>query len=66
MTEPLLRVSNLVKTFPVRGGMLAGSRERVHAVDNVSFEIGAGETLGLVGEFGLRKIDHRTLHPAAD
>ena len=55
MTEPLLRVSNLVKTFPARGGVLAGAREQVHAVADVSFEIGAGETLGLVGESGCGK-----------
>ena len=55
MTEPLLRVSRLVKNFPARGGFLAGAREQVHAVDDVSFEIGAGETLGLVGESGCGK-----------
>ena len=66
MTEPLLRVSNLVKNFPARGGMLAGAREQVHAVDDVSFEIGAGETLGAGRRVRLRQIDHRTLHPAAD
>jgi oligopeptide transport system ATP-binding protein len=55
VTEPLLRVSNLVKTFPARGGVLAGAREQVHAVADVSFEIGAGETLGLVGESGCGK-----------
>jgi oligopeptide transport system ATP-binding protein len=55
VTEPLLRVSNLVKTFPVRGGVLAGAKEQVHAVDDVSFDIGAGETLGLVGESGCGK-----------
>jgi oligopeptide transport system ATP-binding protein len=55
MTEPLLRVSHLVKNFPVRGGILAGPGEQVHAVDDVSFEIGGGETLGLVGESGCGK-----------
>ena len=53
--EPLLRVSQLVKNFPARRGILAGASEEVHAVDEVSFEIGAGETLGLVGESGCGK-----------
>jgi oligopeptide transport system ATP-binding protein len=54
MIEPLLRVSHLVKNFPVAHGFL-GTTEQVHAVDDVSFEIGAGETLGLVGESGCGK-----------
>ena len=55
MTEPLLRVKNLVKRFPVKGGLFARELEHVHAVDGVSFEIQPGETLGLVGESGCSK-----------
>ena len=52
---PLLHVKNLKKYFPIRGGLFSREVARVHAVDDVSFTIQKGETLGLVGESGCGK-----------
>jgi peptide/nickel transport system ATP-binding protein len=52
---PLLRVTNLTKHFPVRKGVFSRVSAQVHAVDDVSFSIVQGETLGLVGESGCGK-----------
>ena len=53
--QPLLEVRNLSKRFPIRGGILGNPVGHVRAVDDVSFSIHKGETLGLVGESGCGK-----------
>jgi oligopeptide transport system ATP-binding protein len=57
MTEAraLLEVTDLKKHYPVRAGILRRAVGTVHAVDGVSFSLGFGETLGLVGESGCGK-----------
>jgi oligopeptide transport system ATP-binding protein len=53
--RPLLEVTDLIKHYPVRSGVLRRAVGTVHAVDGVSFSLGVGETLGLVGESGCGK-----------
>ena len=68
---PLLEVRNLTKTFPLGESVFGGSAKReVRAVDDVSFDIASGETLGLVGESGsgkstLGRLILRLIEPAS-
>ena len=53
--RPVLEVANLVTHFDIRSGLLGRVKARVHAVEDVSFSLHAGETLALVGESGCGK-----------
>ncbi|SEG50640.1 ATP-binding cassette domain-containing protein [Bosea lathyri] len=53
--RPLLQVSNLTTRFPIHSAIRGRITGRVHAVENVSFSVQAGETLALVGESGCGK-----------
>jgi peptide/nickel transport system ATP-binding protein len=53
--EPLMQIKNLKTYFPIRNGFFGGITSHVKAVDNVTFDVYPGETLGLVGESGCGK-----------
>lgn len=55
VSEPLLRVEGLRTWFPIKAGVLQRTVGNVRAVDDVDFEVAAGETLALVGESGCGK-----------
>jgi peptide/nickel transport system ATP-binding protein len=54
-TDPIASLSDVVVRYPLRGGLLGGITQNVHAVEHVSFDIRKGETFALVGESGCGK-----------
>ena len=54
-TEPVAQLTDVVVRYPLRGGLLGGITQNVHAVEHVSFDIRKGETFALVGESGCGK-----------
>jgi oligopeptide/dipeptide ABC transporter ATP-binding protein len=54
-TEEILKVENLTKHYPIRGGVFGGVTGRVKAVDDISFTVRRGETFSIVGESGCGK-----------
>jgi oligopeptide/dipeptide ABC transporter ATP-binding protein len=62
-SEYLIEARSLTKNFPVKGGIFQRTDEWVKAVENVSFFIKRGETLGLVGESGCGKMLLRLIEP---
>ena len=55
MSQPVLKVEHLKKYYPIRKGAFSREKAVVKACDDVSFELNAGETLGIVGESGCGK-----------
>jgi peptide/nickel transport system ATP-binding protein len=55
MSEPVARLTDVVVRYPLRGGLLGGITQNVHAVEHLSFDIRKGETFALVGESGCGK-----------
>ena len=53
--EPILQIKNLKTYFPIKNGFFGGVSDHVKAVDNITFDVYPGETLGLVGESGCGK-----------
>ncbi len=53
--DPIARLTDVVVRYPLRGGLLGGVTQNVHAVEHVSFDIRKGETFALVGESGCGK-----------
>lgn len=53
--ETLLKTENLTVSFPVRGGFFGRTKDKVRAVNDISFSVGKGKTVGVVGESGCGK-----------